>query len=77
MKNLNINSNVRIQVTDMGLSILNSLPSDEFDIPDVDEKGYCQMQLTDIMYIFGQFMSMGAIDYPMSMNIQIEDSELK
>ncbi len=77
MKTLNINKDVRIRVTDMGLDILNSLPSDEFKVPNVDENGYCEITLVEAMYIFGKFMYMGAIDYPISMLIQIEDTKFE
>lgn len=77
MKTLNINNKVVVKLTHMGLDILNSLPSDEFKLPNVDENGYCEITLVEAMYIFGKFMYMGAIDYPISMLIQIEDAKFE
>lgn len=80
---LNINSYVRIKLTDYGLEILRSnheriseeTKSDsEFVPPEVDEKGYSKMMLWQVMNIFGKELFMGATNMPFAEDILIEEA---
>lgn len=83
MKTLNINASVRIKLTPFGLNILknyhddNFPPTLEFTPPDVDEEGYCEMQLYEVMHVFGQYMNIASPNYPFDLLIQIEDSKFE
>ncbi len=83
MKSFNINNCVRIRLTPFGITILkiehenahSKVPFiGEFNPPDVDEDGYCEMQLWKVMQVFGEYMHNGALNQPFEMIIQIEDN---
>ena len=86
MKTLNINHYVRIKLTEFGFEKLKknhenlrkNFPSvGEFTPPKVDEDGFCEMPLWQVMHIFGEDMLIGPINLPFETEIQIEDSQFE
>jgi len=90
MKNFNINAYVGVKLTDEGLRILELQHNEllkkmtpeaadlvgEFKAPQVDEEGYCQIQLWQLMRSFGTYMYIGNPNLPFEMDIKISDEYL-
>ena len=86
MKTLNINSDVRIKLTSFGIEKLKkdheelrrNIPSiGNFTPPEVDEDGFCEMQLCKVMKTFGKFLYSGSPNLPFETNIQIDDEQFE
>lgn len=84
MKAFNINSCVKVKLNERGIEILKNaheelkekVPSiGEFELPEIDEKGYSEFQLWKFMNKFGPYMGAG-IEPPFDTNIVIEDKLL-
>jgi hypothetical protein len=61
---ININDVVRVRLTKHGLFLLESLHNgtddiDEYAPPDIDEEGYTEFQLWELMATFGSYMYAG------------------
>lgn len=88
MKTLNINSKVRIKLTSFGIEILRKQHEERhrsypfafpasFTPPAVNEDGFCEMQLWEVMNTFGEFLYNGAPNLPFETNIQIDDEQFE
>lgn len=84
MKEFNVNDYVKIKLTDAGIAILKSRHDDilkpyvgEFKTPQVDENGYTQMQMWEVMQVFGNYMYNGNPNIPFETNIAISEEYLK
>ena len=77
MKTLNLNSYVRIKLTEFGLKELKKKnPSiGEFIPPKTDKDGFCQMQLWDVMNTFGKYLYNGSPNIPFELTIQIDEAQ--
>lgn len=89
MKKLNLNSMIKVKLTDYGKGIFYH-QYDELNkylikcggspigprIPDVDSEGYSQFQLWDFMYVYGKHMMMGAPNVIDLLSIYINDEDL-
>ncbi len=92
MKEFNINDYVNIKLTETGIAILKNRHDNilknyannpevlkilgEFNAP-IDDNGYTQMQLWEVMHIFGDYLYHGNPNLPFEMNITISDEYLK
>ena len=90
MKEFNINSHVKVRLTDEGVRILEenynnllrkSRPGIEkiigpFKAPTVDEDGYTDFQFHDLMRTFGEYMFIGNMNMPFDTDIRFEDEDL-
>ncbi len=90
MKDFNINQYVGVKLTDEGLRILESQHNEllksmtpeaaesvgPFVAPQVDEEGYSQIQLWELMHSFGRYMYNGNPNIPFEMDIKISDEYL-
>lgn len=92
MKQLNLNDEVKVKLTEAGIKILEDRHNyflkqfgdrataikalGEFKAPKVDENGYSSFQLWELMNIFGQAMYNGNPNIPFEMNIAIDDKYL-
>ena len=92
MKEFSLNDNVKIKLSETGIKILNDtynaalkeavdnpsvLQSIIASRPKVDENGYVEMQLYEVMFIFGKYMNFGNPNMPISTNIAISENCLK
>lgn len=87
MKTLNINSYVRIKLTPCGIAKLKANHEEFcsayphirrlFIPPKIDKDGYCEMQLCEIMNIFGEDVYNGNNNLPFEPDIQIEDAQFE
>ena len=93
MKEFNINDYVNIKLTEAGIAILKRRHDNilkayagnpevlktlgEFKTPEVDENGYTQMQMWEVMQAFGNYMYNGDPNIPFEMNIAISEEYLK
>ena len=78
MKTLSINSQVRIKLTSRGIKKLKRKHIiSNFTPPKVDKDGYYEMQLWQVMNIFGGDMIASNPSLPFEPNIQIDDAEFK
>ena len=86
MKTLNINSQVRIKLTPCGIEKLKRKHEElrsfypsigKFTPPKADKDGYCEMQLWNVMKIFGEDMYDGNMNLPFETNIQIDDAKFE
>lgn len=86
MKEFNINEDVYLKLTKIGIAILKKrheeLVGTPYKGPRVDENGYTKMQLWEVMQIFGNYLIPGysygkGIDLPFETNIAIADEDLK
>ncbi len=92
MKEFSLNDNVKIKLTETGIKILNDtydaalkefedkpsvLQSIVTSRPKVDENGYVEMQLFEVMAIFGKYVIFGNPNLPISTNIAISENYLK
>lgn len=86
MKTLNINNYVRIKLTKFGIEKLKKNHEDlrkkfptvgEFTPPKVDKDGFCEMQLWEVMNIFGEDLFNGSINLPFETNIQIDEAQFE
>lgn len=93
MQEFNINSYVCIRLTETGISILREHHNrilkayagrpilleaiGEFKMPEVDENGYTQMQLWEVMQEFGNYMYQANPNPPFEMTIAIPNEYLK
>lgn len=84
MKTLNLNSYVRIKLTEFGLKELkkqhNKLkkknPSiGKFTPPETDKDGFCEMQLWVVMNTFGKYLYNGSPNIPFELTIQIDEAQ--
>lgn len=90
MKDLNLNSYVGVKLTDEGLRILEYQHNEllkgmkpevaatvgAFKAPQVDEEGYSQILLWQLMQSFGNYVYAGNPKPPFEMNIKILDKYL-
>lgn len=90
MKTFNINNSVGVKLTDEGLKILEHqhnellqrMPPDvaermgSFIPPEVDEDGYSQFQLCELMHYFGNYIYSGNLSIPFETEIKISDEYL-
>ena len=90
MKALNLNSIIKVKLTDRGKDIyyhqfddLNKLYSDhgirpiEPRMPEVDSEGYTKFQLWHFMNVFGEYMTLGLPEVIKPLNIYIQDDDLE
>ena len=83
MKEFNINYYVKIKLTEAGIAILKNRhdsilkSTGEFKNPEVDENGYTEMQMCDVMYVFGKYMYSGNTNPPFETTIAISEEYLK
>lgn len=84
MKIFNLNDYVNIKLTETGIAILKEEHdkylkeyAGEFKYPEIDENGYTQMQMWEVMQIFGKYMYNGNPNLPFEPNIAISDIYLK
>ena len=86
MKTLNINHYVRIKLTKFGFEKLKKnhenlrkkCPSiGKFTPPKVDEYGFCEMQLWEVMHTFGKDLFLGSANLPFEANIQIDEAQFE
>lgn len=90
MKQLNLNSIIKVKLTDYGkdkfyhqYDALNTYISSvggkiiEPRYPDVDENGYSKFQLWDFMHVYGEHMRLGAPEVIQPLNIYIDDKDLE
>ena len=86
MKTLNINHNVRIKLTKFGFEKLKKNHEDlrkkfptvrKFTPPKVDEDGFCEMELWEVMNTFGEDLFNGSINLPFEPNIQIDEAQFE
>ncbi len=90
MKMLDFNSPIKIKLTETGLAILKSKHDNlfenaphareilgDFKVPEVDENGYTQMILWDLITTFGPYMSHGNEAIPFENKILISEEYLK
>lgn len=83
MKKLNINSNVKVKLTEFGkefhkqrhIDFWNSLQKEVYVPPGEDKDGYCEFQLWSLMEIFGSLCRMGC-ELPFETVILIDDKDL-
>ena len=90
MKDFNINNYVKIKLTDEGLKILETQHNEmlkkltpetaknigPFRVPEVDQEGYSQIKLWELMHLFGNYMRNGNLNLPFENIIQIPDQYL-
>lgn len=83
MKEFNINNYVSVKLTDFGIAILRQkFEQDnpgvgEFEIS-IDENGYTEMQLVDLMKIFGGYLSYDqSRPIPFETSIMISEQRLE
>ena len=86
MKTLNINSYVRIKITSFGIEKLKKNHEilrkefpllGEFTPPEVDEDGFFEMQLWEVMNTFGEDLHNGNMNLPFSPDIQIDEAQFE
>lgn len=87
MKTLNVNNYVRIKLTKFGFEKLKKNHEDlrkryptiigEYTPPKVDEDGFCEMQLWEVMNTFGEDLFNGSINLPFETNIQIDEAQFE
>ena len=88
MKQLNLNSIIKVKLTDRGKDIfyhqydeLNSrnigVPPITPRFPDVDSEGYSTFQLWDFMHVYGKHMMLGLPEVIKPLNIYIQDEDLE
>lgn len=90
MKMLDFNSPIKIKLTETGLAILKSKHDNlfeiapharavlgDFKVPEVDENGYTQMILWDLIITFGSYIYHGNEDIPFENEILISEEYLK
>lgn len=90
MKEFDFNSPVKIKLTEAGIAILKSKQDNsfvnapharkilgDFKEPEVDENGYIQMILWDLITTFGPYMVHGDEAIPFKNEILISDEYLK
>lgn len=83
MKTLNINNYVRIKLTKLGFEKLKKNHEEkgpagrEFTPPKVDEDGFCEMQLWEVMKTFGEDLVNGSSNLPFEINIQIDEDQFE
>ena len=80
----NINDNVKVKLSQAGFDILRgeheklrkAVPMlGEFKPPTVDDDGYTQFQLWNLMEVFGKYFYMSNSNYPFQMEIEIPVKE--
>lgn len=86
MKKLNLNSIIKVKLTDYGKEIfyhqfdeLNEFIGKEYfkpEFPKVDSEGYSKFLLWDFMHVYGKPMIMGAPNVIEPLNIYINDNDL-
>lgn len=82
---INLNDEVKVKLTDFGMQILKQRHDElnnmikasggrgtEFVLR-IDEDGYYKTQLHNLMYIFGEYTSIGAKGLPFETNMIIKD----
>lgn len=90
MKEFNLNSYVGVKLTDEGLKILKHQHKEllkgqnpavrkligDFEAPHIDEDGYSQLTVGELMQHFGSYIYNGNPKPPFDMNIKIPDKSL-
>ena len=78
---ININDIVKIKINEKGIDILKKEHEElkkyfpklgDFNLQKVDEYGYTEMQLHDVMRIFGEYLTLG-FDLPIETEIIVND----
>ena len=90
MKQLNLNSIIKVKLTDRGKDIYYHQFDDvnkeciargirprEPRMPDVDSEGYTEFQLWHFMNMFGEYMVLGLPEVIKPLNIYIQDEDLE
>ena len=90
MKQLNLNSIVKVKLTDRGKDIyyhqyddINKLYIERGltpltpRMPKVDSEGYTKFQLWHFMNVFGEYMCLGLPEVIKPLNLYIEDDDLE
>lgn len=88
MKYFSINDYVKIKLNETGITILKNIHKEslksypnaslgEFKTPVVDENGYTEMQICDVMNIFGNYFIPGNSNLPFDTIIAISEDYLK
>ena len=90
MKHLNLNSTIKVRLTDYGKDIFYHYFDDlnifivsrggkeiEPCYPNVDENGYSKFQLWDFMNIYGPYMRLGARNVIEPLEICIDENDLE
>ena len=93
MKQINLNSQVKVKLTEEGIKILENNHNcllkqygggekakklfGEFVPSEVDENGYSSFQLWVLMNTFGNYMYNGNMNPPIEMNIIVENQYLE
>lgn len=78
MKNLSLNADVKVQLTEYGYKIMEELAK-QFGgkLADIDDEGFIKIQLWELMKIFGQYTYAGNPNQVfVSTSIQINEEEL-
>ena len=86
-KTLNMNSYVKIKLTRFGIKRLKRNHEEmfrkhpscktKFIPPELDEEGFCRMQLWQVMKNFGDMCYIGSTELPFKMDIKIDEKDLK
>lgn len=86
-KTLNMNSYVKIKLTKVGIQRLKRNHEEmfrkhpscktKFIPPELDEEGFCRMQLWQVMKNFGDMCYIGSTELPFKMDIKIDEKDLK
>ena len=66
----NVNENVKVRLTESGKKIY--LKEHLSSLPEVDSEGYTQMQLWEVMNVFGPHLSLGMHEMAIETNILFE-----
>lgn len=84
MQSLNMNCSVKVKLNDKGKDIYYHRHDKYFQsellkprFPKVDEDGYSEFQLWDLMKIYGEYMVMGLSTPFDDLNIYIKDDDLE
>ena len=73
MKVFNTNSYVKVKLNPFGIEVMKQKG---IEIPKQDKDGYCQMQMWQVMNIFGEYMLV-YLDPPFKQDILIDDKDLE
>ncbi len=81
MKNININSEVWVKLTEEGKKIILTKETNSFGKPmSIKRKtknGYTKFQLWEVMHLFGEKLYCGSQKPPIETNIKIAEEDLK
>ena len=81
MKNINLNTEIWVKLTEEGKKIILMKEVNNFGKPEPIKRktknGYTRFQLCEVMHLFGEEMYNGNNNIPIERNIKIEESDLK